>query len=174
MMRGPAHICLFMAVGIAGWKCPEQTFKGAVVNVTYHHAPGAVYWKEGTDMDPLTGTFRAGVGKPSGWTAELYDIIAEKLGFEFNVRPARSGGIANVSNSAFTSTTYDIGQGINDIAISPFYETAERRTYSDVRACMCACAHVCIFVIRSSSRLLHRRTFVYSVKFKRRLLNGTR
>ena len=143
-----------MAVAVTAWKCQEQTFKGTVVNVTYHSSDSGVYWKEGTKINPVTGRPTSGAGRPSGWTVEMYDMIAEKLGFEFNLRPARSEGIANVSNSTFTSTTYDLGQGINDMAIGLFWETPERRSYSDVRglvraceyvrSCACVTSHVCM------------------------------
>ena len=138
-----------MAVAVAGWKCPTQTFKGTVINVTYHHFPGVVYWREARQwteekIDNQTGEVAAGVGKPTGWGVEMYDMIAEKLGFEFSIRPARSKAIANVSSSICTSITYDIGQGINDIAIGVFYETPERLSYSDVRVCahFCMCAWI--------------------------------
>ena len=169
MMRTLVLIC--MAVAITGW-CQEQTFKGTVINVTYHSGPGVV-WKEGTKINAVTGRPTTGVGKPSGWIVEMYDIIAEKLGLEFNIRPARSEGIANVSSSTFTSTTYDVGQSINDMAIGSFWETPQRRSYSDVRACMCARVHASMCIC-SSSRLLQWRVFAFSVEFNRRPLNGTR
>ena len=60
----------------------------------------------------------------SGWAVEMYDIIAEKLGFEFNIQPARSEGIA----------VYNTGEGINGMAFGLLCLTPERRLYSNVPA----------------------------------------
>ena len=99
---------------VAGQKCPEQTFAGVVLNVTYLPQPGEVLWPAGINRFEQPG-------KVTGALVDLYDMIAEKLGLKLNVLPARSEGIVNISRSPWTATVHEIGNGINDLSISGYY-----------------------------------------------------